>query len=325
MESPPSDTSFLYRLYGTTVECAAPLESHIPHTSGSPGLHVVPMSSSSSEKWWGAATQTHAEPGSADAIGYFVHTHPRDERLAFQFDPIVDFGVGPEIITYQLHDPRRAYGLEIWLLGAVLSTWNEQHGRPALHASAVQVGNRAVGFLASKEGGKSSLAAAFVKEGHPLLTDDVLIIESSELGVVGRPSYPQMRLWPEQARHFTGTVKSYDRVVPHLDKRRVPVGAAGFGTYQGATLPISLLFLPQRRTDVSEPHLEPIEPSRRLIELVRHSFLPNTVDHLGLSPRRLPVLSTLAEQAEMYRLIYPEGFNKLSAVVEAVRGNMLHS
>lgn len=201
----------------------------------------------------------------------------------------------------------------------MLSLWNEQRGYPALHASAVEVGNRAVGFLASTEGGKSSLAAAFVQAGHPLLTDDVLIIESSETGILGRPSYPQMRLWAEQLDHFIGGVDAFDRVVPHLDKRRVPLGNGGFGTFQMAARPLSHLFLPQRRTDVQGTYLKPVDVSQRLIELVRHSFLPNTTHHLGLSPDRLSVLSTLAEETEMYHLVYPSGLNEISRVVEAVR------
>jgi hypothetical protein len=128
-----------------------------------------------------------------------------------------------------------------------------------------------------------------------------------------------MRMWPEQARHFVGRAADLPRVVPHLTKRRVPVGPEGFGTFREAACPVTHLFLPERRPDATGLETDPLSPQEAVVALLRHSFLPNTVEHLDLAARRLPVLTALAEQAQVARLRYPEGADHLPQVAEAIR------
>ncbi len=53
--------------------------------------------------------------------------------------------------------------------------------------------------------GKSSLAASFMQNGHPLLTGDILPLEQNTDGAFfARPGYPIMRMWPEEALRFLG-------------------------------------------------------------------------------------------------------------------------
>lgn len=239
-------------------------------------------------------------------------------RHALRFKDVVDFCCDSDTISYHLSAPGHAYAVELWLLGTVFTLWNELRGVPALHTAAVAVDDRAVGFLASNKGGKSSLAAAFMQAGYPLLTDDILMVEQRGGDIVGQPSYPQMRMWPDQARHFLGSEEALPLVVPHLTKRRVPVGPGGFGTFRGKSASISHLFLPTRSPEVSEVELERLSPQETLIELLRHSFLPNTVVRLGLAERRLPILMVLAQQVHLYRMRYPTGVEFLPGIVDTI-------
>jgi hypothetical protein len=109
-------------------------------------------------------------------------------------------------------------------LATVLSFYLQRQGLLVLHASTVVIDDRAVAFLSHKFSGKSTIAAALVKSGHPLLTDDILTIEERDGILIGRPGYPQMRLWPEEANNFVGHYKDLERVLPDLSKRCVPVG-----------------------------------------------------------------------------------------------------
>ena len=97
------------------------------------------------------------------------------------------------------------YTVEIHLLGTILCFWLEQRGRRVLHASAVAFGGGALGFIAGGKSGKSSIAAAFMERGFPLLTDDFLALEGESSPLIGYPGYPQMRMWPDQAQHFMGS------------------------------------------------------------------------------------------------------------------------
>ena len=65
-----------------------------------------------------------------------------------------------------------------------------------LHASAVQVGDEGWCFMGKPGAGKSTTAAAFVKAGCNLLSDDLTAIGFDEKGVAYIvPAYPQLKIW----------------------------------------------------------------------------------------------------------------------------------
>jgi hypothetical protein len=210
--------------------------------------------------------------------------------------------------------------LEIHFFATVISVWLERKGIPVLHASAVLANQRAIAFLASSTCGKSSLAAAWVQAGYPLLTDDILPMRENNGRFLGFPGHPQIRLWPDLAQHFLGQVENLERVHPLMDKRCIPVGEGSFGNYCGQPLPIACFYLPERQGYRNHPDIEitPLSPRDSVIELVRHSFASRSVEALGYQPRRLEFFAHLARQVPMRRLVYPSGYEHLPAVLQAV-------
>lgn len=239
-----------------------------------------------------------------------------------RFPDEADFYCFPERIVCHALDEGALPQIEIHLLGTLMTFWMERRGIAMLHASAVELNGRAVAFLASNKGGKSSLAAGFLQEGHALLTDDILPLESTADGILGRPGYPSMRLWPELARHFAGGLDHLQRVHPQLDKRRVPVGqTGGLGRFCNRPLPIACLYLPERQ-EGGAIAIEPVRPQRALAELVRHSFAPRIVQALGWQGRRMGILAHLLRQAPLRRLTYPSGIERLDSVRAAIRDDL---
>ena len=214
---------------------------------------------------------------------------------------------------------------ETHLFSTVLAYWLERRGIVALHASAVAIGKRCIGFLSNSGHGKSTLAAAFMQNGFPLQTDDILPVENRMGSILARPGYPTMRLWPDEAQHFIGRYEDLALVHPKATKRRVPVGPEGFGTFSNESKPIACIYLPERRdakvwgTDIqitSVPSLEAV------IELVRFSFVARLVQAAGLQPQRLDFFSKLVQQVPMRRLIYPSGFEHLPRVRDAILADL---
>ncbi len=226
--------------------------------------------------------------------------------------------------------PRRIFGcpaggadsslLELRLLGPVMALWLETRGIVALHASAVAVGEQVCAFLAGRRGGKSSLAAALVEGGLSLLTDDLLAVEARGRGFVGRPAYPEMRMWPETARFFVGGIERLPVLHPSVDKRRVVVDRGGFGRFQSTAAELGCIYLTERRA--GDPRIEPLAPGEALIELVGHSYVPNLVEGMGLARQRLDFFSRLLRRIPVRRLLYPEGFEHLSRVRDAVLADL---
>ncbi len=233
-----------------------------------------------------------------------------------RFGRVADFYLWPDRIECHLLDPASEDLVEILLLGTVFSYWLERRGIAVLHASAAVIGDRAVGFLSGHRGGKTSLAAALMRAGYPLLTDDVLPVEQQHDTFVGRPGYPQMRMWSDEASHFLGHDDELGIVHPSYPKRRIPVGAGGLGSFCGRSRPLACLYLPRRCRSEGSRQVEimPVSLREAVIELVRFSFIPTLVAAAGLQPGRLDLFSRLVQEVPIRRILYPSGFDHLPAV-----------
>lgn len=138
---------------------------------------------------------------------------------------------------------------------------------------------------------------------------------------MGRPGYPQMRMWPEQAQHFVGRYEDLDIVHPAFSKRRVPVDESGFGIFCGTARPLACLYLPERR-DPKEwgerIEIEPVSRREAVLTLIGNSFVPAVVEALGLHPHRLSFFSQMVVRVPPRRVVYPSGFEHLPRVRQAI-------
>ena len=94
--------------------------------------------------------------------------------------------------------------LTTYLLGQVLSFSLLSFGCEPLHATAVVVDGSAVAFLGDCGDGKSTLGAAFLARGYPLLTDDVLALQFDRTGVIAHAGPARLKLFPSVARSLLG-------------------------------------------------------------------------------------------------------------------------
>jgi hypothetical protein len=237
-----------------------------------------------------------------------------------RYSEVADFYVTDGRIHCHLIDPNYGFMVEIHLLGLVLSYWFERKGIPMIHASAVAVDGRAAVFVATNKGGKSSLACALMGAGHPLLSDDVVGLQMAERGPEGRPGFPSMRLWPDQAAHFHGEWEGLGLAHPKFEKRRVPIGEGGFGTFRDTPAPLAAFYLPERRPADEGPEVDftTVSPGEAVIEFVRGSFLPRLAQRSGIARDRMALFGRMAALVPVKRLVYPEGNEYLPQVAEAI-------
>lgn len=311
----------IHRLFGLTLASDFPFTSRLaPATSPADLTFTCVLEVPLANGWWQGVSPCLGTYRTEDdeSVAYFYRLADCD---VVRFTRVADYYLWHRRIVCYLSNTDYRYLVEIHLLGPVLSLWLERQGIPMLHAAAVAMQGHAVGFLSTNSGGKSTLAAAMLQAGYPLLTDDILPVEHSSGAFIARPGYPQMRLWPEEAQHFLGHYVDLELVHPAYAKRRVPVGQGGFGTFCDQSQPLACIYLPERR-DVQKhgTQIEILPLSRRdaLIELVRHSFVASLVEQLGLQAQRLDLFARLVQQVPMRRLLYPSGFEYLPLVREAV-------
>jgi hypothetical protein len=108
------------------------------------------------------------------------------------------------------------------------------HGLEPLHASAVNLGDRAVAFTAPSGTGKTSIVMNLVARGAGLVTDDVLAIEPASHGLRAHPGARLMNADRDElnaiaeGRERLGPVLGVDEKVylrPALEPRPLPLAA----------------------------------------------------------------------------------------------------
>lgn len=263
----------------------------------------------------------------------------------------------PDVVDFRLFEDRIVAHVpagepdgmaEIHFLSSAMTTWLEYRGVLALHASAVVIDGTAVAFMATSRGGKSGLAAALVREGCPLLTDDILALSvdteresgqsgfdteleptSSDFtsGVQADPGYPQMRMWPDAAEYFVGEAWRHLPFV-HRDYRklRVPIGTGLLGEFHADSAKLGAILVPNRLDDSvpSEDHgdgpfgFERLGPTAAILELTQNTFSPRAIEDRGLQPLRLARLAKLVERVPVFRFRYPSGYSHLPDAAAAV-------
>lgn len=312
-------------LFGLTLVTNFPFANHLAPATGPANLAfayelTAPLPDSGEQELPSYNSSYRMDNG--EGVAYLYRLADCD---IIRFTHIADYYLWAERIACHMLDPAYCYLVEIHFLGPVLSLWLERRGIPTLHASAVVVDGRAVGFLSTNSAGKSTLAAAMVQAGYPLLTDDILPVEHSGNMFLGRPGYPQMRLWPNEAQHFLGHYEDLELVHPAYSKRRVPIGSGGFGSFCDKPQPLACIYLPERR-DVQEHgtqvQIAPVSRRDATMELVRHSFVASIVEQLGLQAQRLDLFAHMVQQVPMHRLLYPSGFEHLPLVREAILADL---
>lgn len=266
----------------------------------------------------GMIKHVYASEGKTDNGEISASIEMMDEWYIFHFARSVDFYLSSDQIIAHLLDPEYHCMVELLLLGEVFSLWLELHGIRAIHASATVVNDATIAFLAINQGGKTGLAAAFTQRGHPLLTDDMLPIERRGDHFLARPGYPSVKMWPDEAEYFLGEYEDLDIVIPNCSKRRIVIGSHDFGMFCHEEKPLKVIYIPERLSSDSDIIIEPIPKKIAFFELLQNSFMAGFVEALGLQPERMNFFSNMVMQVPMRRLKYPDGFNQLSNVVDAV-------
>ena len=306
-----------YRLYGVTMESDFLFANPLPRVSLTPDLSFSCSSTAPRRAdWTKPPVYASINRTGNGEIGASIHV--MDDCHVVHFAGTVDFYLYPDRIIAHLLDPAYCYLVEILLLGEIFSLWLELKGVRMIHASAAVVDDSAIAFLSTNQGGKSSLAAAFMQQGYPLLTDDIVPVEERNDRFLARPGYHAMRLWPDQATYFHGIYEDLEIVHPEFSKRRIIIGHDNFGTFCSEEKPLKVIYVPQRLGSDDSITIEPVPNKNAFFELIQNSFTAGIVEALGFQSQRMNFFARMVMQVPMRRLTYPEGFHHLSHVVDTV-------
>ena len=161
-----------------------------------------------------------------------------------------------------------------YLSGPILSLLLRIRGALALHASAVQIGSGAIGFVGAHNAGKSTLAAALGAAGCRVVTDDVLHVRAEGTRWMAEPFASMLRLWPHGAHLALGAGAELPEIAAGWDKRALHLG----GAIPAASAPLPLIGLAWLAPRGSEAAIEPLSAGTALVHLAANSSAGHLLD-----------------------------------------------
>ena len=210
-----------------------------------------------------------------------------------------------------------------YLLGQVISYSLLKLGIEPLHSTSVVVDGGVAAFLGDCGYGKSSLGAAFLQAGHPLLTDDLLVLQAEGDRFVAHPGPPRIKLFPEVARYLLGERAAGVPMNNCTPKMVIPLEGNGRAPIK-KTAPLRSVYIlapPPVRSHRRDVVIRNLSRRNACIQLLRNTF--NTVvtepDRLR---RQFDLASRIAGAVPVKMLSYPRSLDRLPEVREAVYSDL---
>lgn len=187
-------------------------------------------------------------------------------------------------------------------------------GDPVYHGAGIRIGGRAIAILGPSGRGKSTLAAAFARQGHAFLGDDCLQLRVRADGHAEvMPDQRGIRLWadsldalaPDDARtgHVPGSPKQQLLATPGLPHCDVPTPLA------------CAYLLGEAMTD--DVRLSPLGAAQAVMAWTANAFVLDIKSPVVLR-RNIEAATRLARLVPVRSLDYPRDYRTLDRVVDGI-------
>ena len=270
-----------------------------------------------------------AQPAADDGVHWFHAWRPRRGAAWLKFGrtgagyllrvrEFADFVIDRQVTSVVAHPAADlpVDTLRHLLLDQILPLVVDGRGRPALHASAVQLPRRGtVAFVGQSWRGKSTMAAALAARGGRIVTDDCLALDVREDGADALPGYPGLRLWPGARGNALLPRADGPRVAHYSAKRRAGRDTAAFAARPA---PLCAIFiLSARGTTGGAASVRRMAAAARLMALLRSAYVLDVEDRVRLT-RLMADLSTIVRTVPVFRLRVRDGMRHLAAAAAFV-------
>jgi hypothetical protein len=315
----PDARAGIYHAYGLTVESPLLLPGGIRSRRRRPDIRLRP---GGADHFGVARAALHAARRGAD---WFEWLRLPDGSAYLRWSGMFEFLVSSDgrLIHYLTHRGVSPESFATYLFGQVLSFSLLARGRDALHGTVSVVGDDAVAFVGDCGYGKSTLAAAMLARGYPVLTDDLVVLDEGRRGWTVHPGIPRLKLFPSAAKSVLGVVAPGTPMNGGTSKLVLPLAGQQVSAQPKTLRAIYVLDRPQRaRPDgVRRPRVERLARGKALLEIVRAAFnlLVHDRDRLA---SQFVFASRLVASVPVCHLRYPRRLRALPAVCDVVLADL---
>lgn len=222
---------------------------------------------------------------------------------------------GGRTITVDLAPDADPRAVRLGIVGPLLGVILMQRGLFVLHASTVAIDGHAAAFFGPSGRGKSTLIAALTRAGHPLIADDMTVIDTSVTPPVVQPGFPRVKLWPDSASALAHDVESLPLIHPERTKRSLQVEDA----FHGERLPLARCYLLE---DGAAESSEEIAPREAVLALIGSTYQAFWLHQTGASGPNLLHCGALARSGVVRRLLRRRTFEALPDVIRFVEDDV---
>ena len=264
---------------------------------------------------------TNADPGQPSSTGLCIWREAEKGLLRLVYPDGTRFWVDHRRATVWATWPE-ILSLEetcIYLLGPILGLLLRLRGTTCLHASAVNMGGRAVAFVGAAGTGKSTTAAAFARQAFAVLSDDIVpVVEQDDLFLVP-PAYSHLCLWPDSVKALYGSPDALPRFHPNWEKRRLVLGESGTH-FENQALPLGAIYILGNRRATSAPYVEQVRPRHALLSLVAETYANKLLDR-NMRAQEFGVLGRLVTSVPVRRVLPHSDASRLSDLCQVVEAD----
>jgi hypothetical protein len=204
--------------------------------------------------------------------------------------------------------------IRLFLLGSCLGAIMHQRGLLVLHGNAIRFGDHCVVFAGASGMGKSTLAAAFHKRGHEILTDDVCAINAD--GRVS-PGYPQLKLWSDTLARLEIEKADLNKIRLQVEKFAYPIKKS-FGQ---EPLPVKAVYI-LNSNNRDEFEFEEIKGMKKFQPLKNQTYRKGYLDGMELNAGHLQLCGNIAGKVHLARISRPNHGFKLKLLVEHIQADL---
>lgn len=202
--------------------------------------------------------------------------------------------------------------LASYALGSVLSFLLAVRQQVFLHASAVVIRDQAVLFCAPSGYGKSTTASYFGSHGHPVLSDDISLLEQRGSQIFVTPAYPHLRLWDTD---FLKTGVVTQTVAPDWDKQYLRFDQNQSFVFAEESVPLGAIYLMREQAPTFQ--IERLNPGQALMRLMDNTFMA-PIAPPDLRKIEFDLFSRLVHHVPVSKLKRPEGLDRLHELYQLV-------
>lgn len=203
--------------------------------------------------------------------------------------------------------------IRLYVEGMMMAILLHQRGYYVLHASVVQMGDRAVAFLGHIGAGKSTMALALQGQGHQLIADDNAAIDLSGAESLVTPAFPRVKIYPAVAAALGIT----DEALSPLHATQVKKTRFVEGRFPVSPVPLDRIYVLSRDAD---PGIQQLSAGESFIELIRNS-VPTRWGLAG-GPARMKTSAALARRVPVYQV---RTFRQLDEIMPLIRNLEAHA